>query len=178
MKAILLDRDDTLNEDPGYLNDPQKVVLKPGALQGLQKLKQAGYEFFVMTNQSGVARGLISEQQLVSVNERISLLLSHGGLKIRKFYVCPHGEPITCECRKPRPGLFLQFFREFKANPDACYAIGDKLRDIEAAESSGVKGILLANRETVQSTMAPKNLVHTARDLQDAADYILATERG
>lgn len=177
MKAILLDRDETLNEDPGYLNDPEKVILKRGVISGLTSLRNAGYEFFVMTNQSGVARGLISEAQLAAVNNRISQLLAQDGLSIRKFYICPHGEPINCECRKPRPGLFLQFFRDFKADPVRCFAIGDKLRDIAAAESSGVRGILLGTTD-LGTQAPPKNLVYTAQNFQDAADYILALEKG
>ncbi|MBL8022489.1 MAG: HAD family hydrolase [Leptospirales bacterium] len=177
MKAILLDRDETLNEDPGYLNDPEKVILKPGVVSGLAALRNAGFEFFVMTNQSGVARGLISQDQLRAVNDRISRLLAHDGLTIRKFYICPHGEPIMCECRKPRPGLFLEFFREFRANPAECFAIGDKLRDIAAAESSGVRGILLGTAD-MGAQVPPKNLVYTAQNFQDAADYIIALEKG
>jgi len=179
MKAILLDRDNTLNEDPGYINDPGLVVLKPGVLEGMSKLKQAGYQFFVMTNQSGVARGRITTVQLEAVHARLSALLAGAGVRIEKFYVCPHGDPIVCECRKPMPGLFMQFFREYQCRPDDCFAVGDKIRDIAAAEPAGVQGIWIdSSTEALESLEVPKNLVHRAGDFQDAVNYILSKERG
>src|SRR6185295_10607300 len=106
MRALLFDRDETLNEDPGYLNDPEKVRLKPGIGDPLRDLKDAGFKFFVLTNQSGVARGLIQPSELKSVHLRLSELLHDEGIEIEKYFVCPHVDEDQCDCRKPRPGLF------------------------------------------------------------------------
>lgn len=171
MKAILLDRDDTLNEDPGYINDPSILQLKPGVVEGLSLLRDAGYRFFVLTNQSGVSRGLISPSQLAAVHERLAGMLEEKGIHIEKFYVCPHQDSDGCTCRKPAPGMFEQFFAEYRAEPSACYAIGDKIRDIRAAGS--VPGVLLCEKKTVAQQDHPHNLQYCARDMLDAARYIL-----
>lgn len=177
MKAILLDRDDTLNEDPGYIHDPQVVRLKPLVSQGLSRLRDSGYKFFVMTNQSGIARGLIRPEELIRVNDRLSELLLEDGIAIEKFYVCPHQDSDLCECRKPRPGLFERFFSEYECKPQDCFAIGDKMRDIEAAGT--VPGILLSDKKTVAvNCVGPQNLKYCAANMMDAADFILSTQKG
>ncbi|HMU83337.1 MAG TPA: HAD family hydrolase [Leptospiraceae bacterium] len=175
MRAILLDRDDTINEDPGYLADATQVRLLPRVVEGLSLLRSHGYRFFVMSNQSGVARGLISGPELQAVNDRISELLLAQGIVIERFYVCPHRDEDGCDCRKPKPGLFRQFFQDWNASGSQCFAIGDKPRDLEAARPFGVRGILLqAGKEA--PVYFPKNLVYRAVDLLDAADYIIRTE--
>lgn len=172
-RALLLDRDETLNHDPGYLNDPGLVRLLPGVLEGLTRLKKAGFQFFVLTNQSGVARGLISKDQLSSVNARITELLAESGILIEKFYVCPHSDEDKCGCRKPLPGLVEAFLADYPYTAKDCFIVGDKLRDIEAAEGRGIRGILLASAAPEN---APGNLISCARDLVDAAATILELE--
>ncbi len=174
MKAILLDRDDTLNVDPGYLADATQVQLLPHVVEGLTLLRDRGYRFFVMSNQSGVARGLIKPEELRAVNHRIAELLEERGIKVERFYICPHKDEDACECRKPRPGLFRQFFEEWAATGAQCFALGDKPRDLEAAAPFGVPGILLQKGGESPSAK-PKNLVYTASDLLDAAQYIIQT---
>jgi len=173
MKAILLDRDDTLNADPGYLADAAQVRLLSHVVEGLSLLRDRGYLFFVLSNQSGVARGLIKPEELAAVNARISELLANHGIRIERFYVCPHRDEDGCDCRKPKPGLFRQFFHDWKASAPECFALGDKPRDLEAAAPFRVPGILIAgeNRPLVQK---PRNLVHVAVDLLDAAEFIMS----
>jgi histidinol-phosphate phosphatase family protein len=172
-RAILLDRDETLNHDPGYLNDPGLVKLLPGVLEGLTRLKREGFDFFVLTNQSGVARGLISKEQLAGVNGRLAELLAEGGITIERFYICTHSDEDKCDCRKPLPGLVNAFLADYPYSPEDCFIIGDRLRDIEAAESRGIRGILLSTEAPQQG---PANLIFCARDLVDAAAHILELE--
>lgn len=177
MKAILLDRDDTLNDDPGYINDPALIRLKPLVTEGLLLLRDAGFRFFVMTNQSGIARGLITTEQLEEVNARLAGLLADAGIHIEKFYVCPHMDADLCTCRKPRPGLFQRFFEEYNCLPADCFAIGDKMRDIEAAR--GVPGLLLSEKKTVaDEAPVPENLHYRAANMLEAAKYILKRQKG
>jgi len=177
MKAILLDRDLTLNEDPGYINNPDDVVLLPGVVPGLRQLQAAGFQFFVFTNQSGIGRGLIREDELEAVNLRLTDLLGEHGIRLEKFYVCPHTDQDECDCRKPKPGLFRRFFADYSISAEACFTVGDRLRDIEAAEPFDVPGILLgvAGRKPLD---CPKNLVYCATDMPDAANYILVKGGG
>ena len=106
--AVILDRDNTINSDPGYLSDPDKTHLLPGAAEGVSLLNRFGIRLFGASNQSGVARGLIKPEELIAVNQRITDLLSAAGAKIGKIYVCPHGDEDNCDCRKPKPGLIQQ----------------------------------------------------------------------
>ena len=177
VRALLLDRDDTLNEDPGYINDPGLVRLLPGVASGLERLREAGFKFYVLTNQSGISRGMISSEQLERVHARLSGLLGDHGIRIEKFYVCPHRDEDGCSCRKPRPGLVDVFLRENQyATPD-CFIIGDKLRDIQAGEQAEIRGILLESGGRPPSGADPKNLVFRAPDLETAAAFILSLEK-
>lgn len=180
MKALLLDRDKTLNEDPGYLNDPGRVVLLPGVAEGLRRFQSAGFSFYVLTNQSGVGRGLISPDQLKAVNKRIESFLNEAGIFIEKFYICPHTDEDGCNCRKPKPGLVEQSIKENNLDPANCIIAGDRYRDLAAGESAGIPGILLTGRPgagedsyTVETGNPPSNLRWTVTDLNEAADLVL-----
>lgn len=167
--TVILDRDKTINEDPGYLNDPAKVSLMPRAAEGIRLLNSFGIAIFVATNQSGVSRGLISEPQLLAVNERISALLAAEGAKVGEFFVCPHGDADACDCRKPKPGLIEQIITRHGAVPARTFLVGDRARDLECGAAMGMRGILVGSEETV----VPENCVYRASDLHDAASFIL-----
>jgi rfaE bifunctional protein nucleotidyltransferase chain/domain len=167
--TVILDRDKTINEDPGYLNDPAKVALMPRAAEGIRLLNSFGIAIHVATNQSGVSRGLITEAQLLSVNERISALLAAEGAKVGEFFVCPHGDGDACDCRKPKSGLIRQIVAKHGGAAARTFLVGDRARDLECGAALGIRGILVGSEETV----VPENCVFRASDLHEAASFIL-----
>ena len=169
--AVILDRDKTINEDPGYLNDPEKVALMPRAAEGIKLLNSFGIPVVVATNQSGVSRGLISQAQLQAVNARIVALLAAAGATVGDFFVCPHGDADGCDCRKPKSGLIDQIIAKHAVVPARTFLVGDRARDLECGAALGMRGILVGDEESV----VPKNCIFRARDLHEAASCILET---
>ena len=142
-KAILLDRDGTLIEDPGYLSRPEQVVWKDGALDALKLFSQAGYRLFIVTNQSGIGRGFFTVADLEKVQRRITDDLAEAGLALDGFYYCPHKPQDDCECRKPKPTLLLQAAREHGLDPGQSWLIGDKCSDVAAGRAAGMMTALV-----------------------------------
>lgn len=144
-KAFLLDRDGTINVDTGYVGDPQKLVLLPGAAEAIRLMNDAGYQVIVISNQSGVARGYFGIEDVEAVNCRLNELLKERGAHIDAFYYCPHladgtvpQYAIACNCRKPQSAMFEQAIRDFDLDIRLCYACGDKARDVSAPEKLGM----------------------------------------
>ncbi len=169
--AVILDRDKTINEDPGYLNDADKVALMPRAAEGIRLLNAFSIPVFVATNQSGVSRGFISEAQLEAVNSRISALLQAEGAHVEGFFVCPHTDEDECDCRKPKSGLVKQVMARHAIAPERTFLVGDRARDLECGREFGMRGILVGGDETEH----PTNLIFSAKDLHEAASFILET---
>ena len=167
--AIILDRDDTVNVDPGYLSDINQVELLPRVAEAVALFSQSGISVFIASNQSGVARGLITNEQLKQINEKIVQLIALQGGQIEKVYVCPHKDEDECECRKPKSGLIEQIIRENNLSPEKIYLIGDRGRDLSCGVRWNMKGILVGNREHED---AP-NCVHRAENLFEAASFVL-----
>lgn len=167
--TVILDRDKTINEDPGYLNDASHVELMPGAAEGIALLNHFGVRIFVASNQSGVARGLISLEQLAAVNARITELLQAQGAQIGKIYVCTHGDADNCDCRKPKSGLIRQIIAENGIDPLKTYIAGDRARDLECGREAGMRGILVG----ASSEPMPANLAFRAADLREVASFVL-----
>jgi D-glycero-D-manno-heptose 1,7-bisphosphate phosphatase len=129
MKAIFLDRDGTINiGTPTYerVDSLDKVELLPHTLDALKLLSTLDYKVFFVTNQAGLAEGLISEAQFNEINDAILRLIEPSGIAIEKTFVCPHGENSPCDCRKPKPGLLLQAAREYDIDLGASWMIGDR----------------------------------------------------
>ena len=146
--AVFLDRDGTLNEDPGYLGDPGKVKLFSGVGEALSILKnKLGFKLIVISNQSGVARGLISKEMVESVNERINELLAQFKVSIDAFYYCTAHPDFNSEeesrCRKPSPEMVLQAAEDLKIDLSRSYFVGDTVSDIECGLNAGLKTILV-----------------------------------
>jgi len=175
-RTVLLDRDETLNFDPGYINDPDQIILKPGVVEGLLLLRDAGFTFFILTNQSGVGRGLITPEQLEAVHERLRNELEAHKIHIEKFYVCPHTDIDNCDCRKPKSGLVDRVFSDNDLDGEHCYLVGDRLRDIIPGEERGIPGILVYRKPDTSAEL-PSNLILVASDLKEAADHILEIEK-
>ncbi|MFN2528129.1 MAG: D-glycero-alpha-D-manno-heptose-1,7-bisphosphate 7-phosphatase [Candidatus Baltobacteraceae bacterium] len=143
-RAVLFDRDGTLVIDVPYNGDPKQVVLVPGAEEALDALRAAGLKVGVISNQSGVARGMITIDQVESVNRRIEELCG----PFHVWLYCPHGPADGCECRKPLPGMVLEAARLLDIDPADCIVVGDKQSDMEAADAAGALGILFDHGTT------------------------------
>ena len=146
--AVFLDRDGTLNEDPGYLGDPNLVKLLPGAGEALSILKNdLNFKLIVVSNQSGISRGLISREMVDAVNSKINVLLSGYNVSIDAFYYCPfHPEFSTIEetkCRKPSPEMVFRAAKDFSIDLRGSYFVGDSAADIECGINAGLKTILV-----------------------------------
>ncbi len=173
--AVFLDRDGTLIEDPGYLNDPARVHVLPGVSAALARLRSAGFRLIVVTNQSGIARGLIRPEQYEAVAARTAELLAQAGAPLDAQYHCPHLPEISgpCECRKPGLLLFRQAIQEWDLDPARSWWIGDNLRDVSPAVQFGGRGILVSPD---QSAGEPGGGLSTAPDLEAAVRQILGKE--
>ncbi len=139
-KACFLDRDGVLIEEKEYLDSADQVILIDGAIDAIKLLKESGYLVVVVSNQSGVARGYFKENSILKVNRRITELLSKDHLYIDAFYHCPHHEKgsipkytISCNCRKPKPGMLLKAAEDLSIDLQSSFMIGDKISDIGAA---------------------------------------------
>jgi D-glycero-D-manno-heptose 1,7-bisphosphate phosphatase len=139
--AVFLDRDGTLVEDPGYLHEPADVRLLPGVAEGLQRLAAAGWPLVLVSNQSGIARGLYGAEAFRAVNHRLEEL---ADVRFAGAYHCPHHPEFTgpCECRKPALKLFRQAARELGLDLAASWFVGNRRGDIEPARSLGGRAIL------------------------------------
>lgn len=144
-RAVFFDRDGTLIEDVGYLNDAAKVRLIDGAAQAVARVNAAGLLAIVATNQSGIARGIISLAEYEAVAARTAELLAEGGGRIDAQFFCPHAPEISgpCDCRKPDVGLYRQADARFAIDLARSVWIGDRMRDIEPARTLGGTGILV-----------------------------------
>jgi histidinol-phosphate phosphatase family protein len=169
--AVLLDRDGTLVVDVPYNGDPERVVPVPGAREALDRLRAAGVPLAVISNQSGVARGLLTTEQVEEVNGRIEELLGPLG----PWAYCPHGPGDGCSCRKPSPGLVYEAARKLGVDPVRCVVIGDIGSDVEAARAAGAQGILVPTARTRPEEIAAAPEV--APDLGTAVDLLLGDNR-
>ncbi len=144
IRAIFLDRDGTINvERRDYVRATRELVLLPGALAALVRLATLDVPIFVITNQSCVGRGLLSEAQLEAINCELATTVRNAGGRIDGFYVCTHSPDEGCNCRKPRPGLLLQAMADHKLRADECIMVGDSLSDCSAADAAGCRCILV-----------------------------------
>ena len=165
MKAIFLDRDDTIIVNKDYLNTPDGIEFLPNAIAGLQAFRDLGYQLIVLTNQSGIARGYFSPQTLQAIHERLRVLLAHHGLRLAGIYVCPHAPTDDCDCRKPRTGLLQQALRDFDIDLTRTAMLGDGKGDIGLANAAHLPAIHSTNGKT-----APlPNADFVCRDLLEAA---------
>ena len=177
-KAAFLDRDGTIIEEKHYIADPNDVVLAPGAVAGLRKLRDLGYALVIVTNQSGIARGLYTDQAFHAVQERVNTLLNQHGITIDAVFYCPHHPAYTgpCDCRKPAPGMYQQAARKLGIDLAASAYIGDRLKDVLPARHFGGHGILVRTGYGGEESEAAPDWILTAADLAAAAD-ILKTSR-
>jgi histidinol-phosphate phosphatase family protein len=176
--ATFLDRDGTLVDDPGYLGDPGLVRLLPRVVDALRELETLGHTRIVISNQSGIARGLLTERQVHDVNQEIGRQLEAEGASIDGWYFCPHAPEERCDCRKPGIALHQLAAQEHGIDLDASWCIGDRMGDVEAANSLGSRAILVStgegSRHGQEATAAGIPIVN---DLADAVGLIRRTLR-
>ena len=148
-KAVFFDRDGVLNVDVSYLYKIEDLRWVDGAREALAYLTEQGYKIFVVTNQSGIARGYYTIEEMNKLHEHMQTEIAKYGGKVEKIYFCPHHKEgklaefaIDCDCRKPKPGMLNQAFAEYELDKEDCFLIGDSPRDVEAAEAAGIKGYL------------------------------------
>jgi histidinol-phosphate phosphatase family protein len=141
--AILLDRDGTILNERGYLASADDMKFYPNVFKPLARLGQAGYPLVLITNQSGVARGLFTIRDLKKVNRAFARILKRHGVRLAGIYFCPHMPRAGCSCRKPKPGLAKRAARDLGLDLKRSFMIGDQVRDIQFANNIGAKGILV-----------------------------------
>lgn len=180
-KAVFLDRDGTLNEDPGYISHPDQAKLLPRVGESLALLKKAGFQLIVVSNQSGVGRGWIQEEALPRIHDRIHELLSPWEVVIDHYELCFHRPDENCRCRKPRPALIFNAARKLQIDLSLSYMVGDRLSDLQVGRNAGCKASVLVRtgdgRKT-ESTLVEGEAAFIADSLREAVDWILAQENG
>lgn len=159
-RAVFVDRDGTLNEDIGYVSTPDELVLYPWAAEAVRLINESGLLTVVITNQSGIARGMYSEETLDAIHSQMIEELASEGARVDAVYYCPHhpevGDAryrIACECRKPGTGMLEKAARELDIDLAKSFVIGDKASDIKLAEKAGARGALVLTgygRETYE----------------------------
>lgn len=144
MKLIILDRDGVINQDSDdYIKSADEWIPVAGSLEAIARLSKAGYRVIVATNQSGLARGLYDMNELNHIHDKMLNTLADAGGTIDSIFICPHGPDDACDCRKPKPGMFLDIGARLGVRLEGVPAVGDSLRDIEAARSVHAQPILV-----------------------------------
>ena len=168
MRAVFFDRDGTLMEDAHYCADPALVRVFPGVPEALRRLKRAGFGVFLITNQSGIGRGLFTEEQYRAVNREF--LRQAGESSIDAAYFCPDAPGVRSHCRKPEPGMVLRAAGDHAVDLSASYFVGDKDADIECGRRAGTRTILVL---TGYGAAQARSADFTCADAPAAVDLIL-----
>jgi D-glycero-D-manno-heptose 1,7-bisphosphate phosphatase len=187
--AVFFDRDGTLNEEVDFLTEPEQLRLIQGASAAVRSLNTRGYPVCIISNQSAVARGLLSEADLIPIHKKLAGELGRDGAHIDRIYYCPHhptaGIPpynVDCDCRKPRPGMLQRAAAELSLHLPGSYVVGDRIVDVQVARAVGARGILVltgygmtALNECRTQGVTPDFIAASARE---AVEFILETEKG
>jgi D-glycero-D-manno-heptose 1,7-bisphosphate phosphatase len=167
--ALFLDRDGTINEDRHYLSDPAGVFLIPGAAEAIAEVNRLGVPIIVVTNQAGIAKGIIPFEAIAKIHQELDQQLARFGAKVDAYYFCPHHPegPIAefhqvCQCRKPLAGMLQRAAQEHQLDLSQSWMVGDRLTDAEAGAAAGCKTMLL---RTGYGHELPEVLDHAALNL-------------
>lgn len=174
-RAAFIDRDGTLIEEVGDLGEPERVALIPGSADGVHRLKEAGLTVVLVTNQSGIAKGLFTEEEFRAVQARMLELLADLDVHLDKIYFCPHHPDVTgpCDCRKPGEGMYRRAAEELAIDLSRSFYVGDRWRDVAVTETLGGTGYMVLTGAAGQGAPADVNHVEYVADLGEAADRIL-----
>ncbi|MGE5761952.1 MAG: D-glycero-alpha-D-manno-heptose-1,7-bisphosphate 7-phosphatase [Gemmatimonadota bacterium] len=181
-RAVFLDRDGTIVDDPppGYLKDPAAVRLLPGAAAAIRRLNEAGWLAVVVSNQSGIARGLYTEADYRAVERRVTELLAEGRARLDSSFFCPHHPEFTgpCLCRKPGTRLFEEAAAHLGIDPTRSWFVGDRPSDVAPARRLGGRGLLVLTGEGARHRAQAEALgAEVATDLAGAVDTIMKDRR-
>jgi D-glycero-D-manno-heptose 1,7-bisphosphate phosphatase len=179
LKLIVLDRDGVINHDSeNFIKSPEEWRAIPGSLEAIARLNQAGYRVVVATNQSGVGRGLFGMTTLTAIHEKMFKALGQVGGRIDAVFYCPHAADSNCDCRKPKPGMLVQIGSRFGVDMKDVPAIGDGLRDLQAAHAVGARPVLVltgkGDKTIAAGNLPPETVVFP--DLAFAVSALLAGE--
>jgi D-glycero-D-manno-heptose 1,7-bisphosphate phosphatase len=174
---VFLDRDGTLIVEKDYLSDPDQICIEEGAAEGLSMLMAHGHPLIVLSNQSGIGRGIFTESDARRVNARVSVMLRERGVEITAWYFCPHAPGMSCACRKPLPAMAVAASRDWNLVLSGSYVIGDKQTDLELADAIGGTGILVTTGYGLEFVEWARGQARPVfGDLQGAAQYIVACD--
>lgn len=181
-KLIILDRDGTINHDSDdYVKSPDEWQALPGAIDAIARLNHAGWHTVIATNQSGLGRGLFDVATLNQIHDKLNKALAKAGGRVDAIFYCPHTPDDHCNCRKPLPGLFEQIGDRFGVDLSEVHAVGDTLRDAQAAATAGCQTHLVRSgkSEGLMNNTLPEHFPTATRvhaDLNAFADWLLNTE--
>lgn len=147
--AVFLDRDGTINFDPGYLSSPRQLRVFPAARKGLKLLQKKGFLLFVVTNQSGLGRGFFTRQNLEAIHHRLEEKLGEEGVRLEEIVYCPHRPDEGCDCRKPSPKLVREIAGKYDIDLKKSFFVGDKILDVLTGINAGCRTVLLAPSEEI-----------------------------
>ena len=182
-RAVFLDRDGTLIEESGYLDRLERLVFFPFTVDAVRVLNRAGFAVVVVTNQAGIARGIVKESFVGEAHTHIADRLEAGGAKIDGFYYCPHYPTgvvekyrSVCDCRKPQPGLLRQAAKDLDLDLARSFVVGDRWHDLAAGQAVGARGVLVRTGWGTRDEAAPEQGTvpgAVVDNLMDAAAWIL-----
>ncbi len=174
-RAVFLDRDGTINEDTGYLSDVGRLKIIPGAVKAVNLLKEEGFLIFIVTNQSGLARGFFGAEDLERIHDKLKGVFPLDGISY-----CPHHPDEDCACRKPKPGMVRDIADKFDIDLGESYLIGDALSDMEMGKRAGCKSILVLTGKGKETEAFLREggprVEFIAKDIRDAAKWIKKVE--
>ncbi len=177
MRLVILDRDGVINEDSdAFIKSPSEWIPVPGSLEAIGRLTRAGFRVVVLTNQSGIARGLLDLGTLNLIHQKMNKALAEVGGHIEALFFCPHGPDDYCDCRKPLTGMFKDLAERLRTDLSGVPAIGDSLRDLQAAQAVGAQPMLVLTgkgRKT-QAQLDSDTDIPVFEDLAEAVDALLA----
>jgi histidinol-phosphate phosphatase family protein len=172
-KTVFFDRDGTLIVDKIYLNDPDAIEYLPGAFESLRRLRDAGFQMIVVTNQSGIARGLVTLKNLDEIHRRMAHEFARHGVFFKGFYYAPYSVESNHFMRKPNPGMLLTAASDYRVDLDRSWMVGDRATDVEAGHRAGCRSLLLEGLES-EETIAKIRPTAIVPGLSEVADFIIA----
>jgi D-glycero-D-manno-heptose 1,7-bisphosphate phosphatase len=178
MKLIILDRDGVINFDSDhFIKSPAEWKPIPGSLEAIARLTQAGYRVVIASNQSGIDRGLFDMDTLNAIHEKMHHAVNAAGGRIDAIFYCPHSADSNCACRKPKPGMFERIAACFNVDLAEIYAVGDSLRDLQAAAAAGARPVLVLSgkgKGTQQKEEVPEGTL-VFEDLAAVVEQLLTS---
>ncbi len=180
-KVVFLDRDGVINRDKGYVHRWADFEFIPGAIEAMHQLSSRGFKLVVVTNQSGIARGYFTENDYFSLRNNINKFLMENDVNVLATYHCPHHPngtvpkyALSCNCRKPLPGMLLAAARDYSINLDSSLLIGDKPSDIKAAKAAGVGVTFMINSDNPESNSEEGYSDYVFENLLECSKFIIA----